>query len=71
MSRFFTKTALIFFPLMKFQFYDSFPGGALFLFEVANEKSIIHAGDLRLHSEITENEFLTKTNVDEVRFDRS
>ena len=50
---------------------NSFPGGALFLFEAANEKSIIHAGDLRLHVEITENEFLMKTNIDEVRFDPS
>lgn len=67
------KSHLLFeYPSIQFSICcSSFPGGALFLFEAAGENSIIHVGDLRLHAEVTENEFLMKTNIDEVRFDKS
>lgn len=48
----------------------SFPGGALFLFEAKNEKTIVHVGDFRLPSELEADEILIKIDIDEVRFDQ-
>lgn len=57
--------------IQKLHFSNSFPGGALFLFQAENEKTIIHVGDLRLHADITENEFLLQANIDIVCFNKS
>ncbi|XP_031627025.1 uncharacterized protein LOC116343223 [Contarinia nasturtii] len=48
-----------------------FPGGALFLFEATDEKSIVHVGDFRLTSELELDTKLVNTSINHVRFDKS
>lgn len=45
----------------------SFPGGALFLFEFDDGKSILHADDFRLPTELMEN---FQGLINEIRFDK-
>lgn len=58
--------------LLKTKSLLRFPGGALFLFEGKDEKTIIHAGDFRLPTELESHELLiNNTNIDKIQFDTS
>lgn len=56
-----------------FNLFDlsSFPGGAIFLFEADDEKTIVHVGDFRLTNELETNATLSNASIDEIRFDES